>query len=429
MANNHHSESFDDAFPTDEERRERMHQTFWSTLGTLYQWRRFILIVVGVVAVLAVIITLMMDNVFRAQSRVLLPARSSGGLLSAAIVDNLPAAAKSFIGGGGGDYTRYLSVLTSRNMYERVVERFDLIEVYETQESETAQADAMSMLADNTEFLVDTEFEHLTVAVKDTDPERAAAIANYYVDQLTLINAELSAQSATQFRKFVEQRHDETAAKLDSVHYALRDFQQKYGVMELEKQGEQFLSFTAELRIAAAQAQLQYETLLSQYGPENSAVKAMQQQAASANRTYEQALRGAESLMPVSKENLPQVSLEYIELERERMIQSTLLQYIRPVLEDARFDEERQVEAVQVVDEAVPPVIKYGPRRSIICIAAVLSAFILAVLFVLVYTWWRRNYAYYAHRLREAADRAEAADHNGTLPASERAPSESITTA
>jgi len=84
---------------------------------------------------------------------------------------------------------------------------------------------------------------------------------------------------------------------------------------------------------------------------------------------------------------------------------------------------------VQVVDEAVPPVIKYGPRRSIICIAAVLSAFILAVLFVLVYTWWRRNYAYYAHRLREAADHAEAADHSASLPPSERTSSKPFTTA
>ncbi|HMB90773.1 MAG TPA: hypothetical protein VKP65_07995, partial [Rhodothermales bacterium] len=346
MANNHQDKSFEEAFPTDEERRERMQQSVWSTLGTLYQWRRFISIVVGVVAVLAVIITLMMDNVFRAQARVLLPASGGGGLLSSAIVENLPAAAQSFIGGSGGDYTRYLSVLTSRTMYERVVERFDLIQVYETHESETAEADAVSMLADNTEFLVDTEFEHLTIAVKDTDPERAAAMTNYYVDQLTLLNAQLSAQSATQFRKYVEQRHDETLARLDSVLLALRDFQQKYGVMELQAQGELFLEFTAELRIEAARAELQYETLLSQYGPDNSLVKAARQTATSANRTYQRALSGGESLMPVAKENLPQVSLEYIELERERMIQQTLLEYIRPALEEARFEEERQVEAV-----------------------------------------------------------------------------------
>jgi capsule polysaccharide export protein KpsE/RkpR len=281
---------------------------------------------------------------------------------------------------------------------------------------------AMSMLADNTEFLVDDEYEHLTIAVNDTDPERAAAIANYYVEELTKLNSELSALSASKFRQYVEQRHDETLARLDSVNRAFRDFQQKYGVMELQTQGEAFLTFTAELRLAVAEAELQYETLLSQYGPDNSTVQAARQQAASARRTYQQALGGAESLMPVSKDNLPAVSLEYIDLERERLIQAKLLEYIRPVLEEARFDEERQVEAVQVVDQAVPPTLKYAPKRSIICIAAVLSAFILSVLFVLVYTWWRRNYAYYAHRLREAADRAEAKDRNGPPPASEPTP-------
>ena len=43
-----------------------------------------------------------------------------------------------------------------------------------------------------------------------------------------------------------------------------------------------------------------------------------------------------------------------------------------------------------------------APKRSIICIVATLSAFLLAALFALVMTWWRRNHASFAHRLQRA---------------------------
>jgi hypothetical protein len=61
------------------------------------------------------------------------------------------------------------------------------------------------------------------------------------------------------------------------------------------------------------------------------------------------------------------------------------------------------VEAVQVVDAAVPPDKKAKPRRSIICITMTISAFVLAILFVLVYDWWQRKHGYFARRLRASA--------------------------
>ncbi len=415
MSNNH--ERFPDPYATDAARRDRAERTLWTTLGTLYRWRRFILGVTGVVALLAVVITLLTANWYRAETRLLLPARSGTGLVSAAFLDNLPSAAKSFLGGSGGDYARYLTVLTSRTLYENVVDSFNLVQVYETAESQTPRQDALRTLADNVEFLIDDEYEFLSVAVNDTDRQRAADMANYFVAQLNDINAQLSSQSARGFRLFVEDRYNKTVAELDSVLLAVRVFQEKYGVLDLPKQGEQFFEYLATLRLAAIEAEGQYETLLSQFGPQNSMVQAAREAARAANGKYQAALAGRERLLPVPKDELPQVSLTYLELERERLILATLLEYIRPVLEEARFDEERKVEAVQVVDAAVPPARKAGPKRSLICIAATLSAFLLAVLFVLVYTWWQRNHAYFAHRLQEAA--GEAAPTPSDPPASE----------
>ena len=411
------SDYFPDPFPTDEVRHERAERTLWTTLGTLYRWRRFIMIVTGTAAVLAVVISLLLANWYRADTRLLLPPRTGTGLLSAAFMSNLPTAARSLLGGPSGDYFRYLSILSSRSVYESVVDTFDLVTVYELEEAEAPRYEAVEFLASNTEFLIDDEYEFLTVSVYDTDPERAAAMANYFIAQLSERNSRLAAQSARQFRIYVESRYDETVTALDSVQYAIQRFQERYGVLDLQQQGEQFFEFVADLRQEVLAQEAQYQMMLSQLGPENSQVQAMANAVAAANRKYQEALAGQERLLPVAKDLLPTVASEYITLERERVILATLLEYIRPVLEEARFDEGRQVEALQVIDRAVPPVEKARPRRSVICVAATLSAFLLAVLFVLVYTWWQRNHAYFAYRLRTAAD-----DAPGEAPAAPRPP-------
>ena len=122
-----------------------------------------------------------------------------------------------------------------------------------------------------------------------------------------------------------------------------------------------------------------------------------------ANDRYEEALNGSEAVLPVSREAAPEMVKKYLNLTMERTIQERILELVAPMLEQARFEEERISQAVQVVDSAVAPVEKFKPKRSIICIAATLSAFILAVLFALLMDWWNRRHAYFAERLREAS--------------------------
>ena len=387
---------------TEAERKARTDETIWSTLGTLWRYRKVIAGVTGGVAVLSVVISLLLPNWYLASARLLLPAQSGSGLLAGALSE-LPSAAQSLLGGATGDYARYLAILSSRGVAEEAVEEFDLTTVYETDESETPVADAIEILRGNTEFVIDEEYEYLSVEVLDKDPQLAADLANFYVAELTRRNAALSSQSAANFRRFIEERYEETEAKLDSVLNRLRGLQEEYGVMDLTTQGEVFYESLAELRLQIIQAEAEYQRLLGAYGPDNSLVRQARQSLASARRSYQQALQGGEQLMPVAQDSLPTVTRRFYELEQERLILSELIKYTRPVLEEARFDEQRQVEAVQVVDAAVPPEKKAKPKRSIICITMTISAFLLSILFVLVYDWWRRNHSYFAHRLKASA--------------------------
>ncbi|MDG1753601.1 MAG: GNVR domain-containing protein [Rhodothermales bacterium] len=376
--------------------------TWWHMLGVLFRWRRFIIIVTGVMAVVSVVISLMLPVWYKASSRLLLP-NSGGSGIASALLGDLSSAAESLLGGGGGDYVRYMAILHSRAVKEQIVERFDLINVYDLAEEEFASEEALSALADNIEFVIDDEYDFMSIEVFDQDAQRAADISNYFIELLDEENNRLTRQTAGNFRAFVESRYDlaeeERGAMLDS----LASFQRKYGVIDLEAQTEAYFSQLAELRASTLQYEIQLNGMRAQFGEGNQQVKNMQSMVEAANQSFQDALDGREMVMPVSQEEAPEMVRQFLNLTMERTIQERILELVAPMLEQARFEEERQSETLQVVDAAVAPFEKAKPKRMIIVIGATLSAFILALVFVLLLDWWKRNSPRFASRIREAS--------------------------
>lgn len=387
-------------------RKEKMQSALWDMAGTLYAWRRFVIGGTIFFAIVSIVISLLLPKWYHAETRLLSPESSGTNPLSAALSSNLSAAASAFLGGSGGDYFRYISILTSRSMYEAVVDEFNLVEVYETQESRDPRGAAVEVLASNASFPIDNEYEFLSISVLDPLPQRAADIANFFAQELNRRNQELASQDAANYRTFVQERYQEAIITLDSLKEATQKFQEEFGVFDLETQATGFLEQVAAIRAEAMTLEIDYAALKAQYGSENPRVKATRDAYEAANRKSNDVLKGREDILPVSQEQFPEVFRAFVELEQEILIQKSILEIIAPMFEQARFQEERQFQAVQVVDIAIPPTRKAKPKRSTIVIASTLSAFILLVFFVLAFTWWQRNHANFLGRLRDAAARA-----------------------
>lgn len=375
------------------------HDRLWSAFGVVYRRRRFIAGVTAGAAVLAVGISLLLPNWYAASVRVLAP-ESGGGGLTSAVMRNLPSAASMLLGGPSGDYARYLTILTSRSMFVSVVDSFDLIQVYETEGNRYPLEDALETLRSNVDFPVHEKYEYLSVVVFDKEPERAADIANFFVRRLNAVNAALTSQNAGLFRRFAESRYAEASAVLDSVLDARQDFQREYGVFDLPTQTMAFFEQVGMLRAKAVEGEIQYNALRAQLGDDNAQVRSMRELVTAANQQYQQALQGQEQVLPVPQERMSAVMREYIGMEREILIQSAIIEVIVPILEQARFNEEQEVQAVQVVDPAVPPAKKAKPSRSLIVIVTTISIFFVAIIFVLALDWWQRSHRKFAQRLQ-----------------------------
>lgn len=386
---------------SDTERRIAAQSAFWTSAATLHRRRWLIVGTTALTALVATVLTLMMPPWYQATTRVMPPEGGASGGLSSLIGDLSPVAS-SLLGGGGGDYSRYLAILNSRSLQEAVVERFDLVRLYEMEAKPNPRELTIGRLRKNTVIEVDMETDALTVSVLDQDPERAAQMANFFVEELNRRNEALALEGAGRFRQYIETRYREIEFAMDSAQTAMTVFQQRNGIVEIPTMVEGMISAAAEQQGTIARLEVQYEALMSELGPENPQVVAARRGLETARRSQSDLLGGREAVMPVAMAQLPTLAGQYARLYQELVIQKTLMEEARPLLEQARFDEERERVAVQVLDPAITPERKAKPRRALLVLGAAASALSVSMLLVLVFEAFRRRRHAFASALAAA---------------------------
>ena len=123
----------------------------------------------------------------------------------------------------------YVGILESRVVTDAIIDRFDLVKVYE---KGPLRFKARRKLQNNTKIKISEE-GILYITVEDADPNRAAAMANAYVEELDRLNKKLSAGQTTSKRVFLETR--------------LRDMEANLGRQDIPTREEQIQEMLYEL--------------------------------------------------------------------------------------------------------------------------------------------------------------------------------------
>lgn len=359
-------------------------RALWYAVGIGLRFRRLLIVVTVLAAVASVGISLMMPKWYQAETRVVLPPRDGTNLLAS--LGSAASAARSLLGAGGNDFSRYLSILSSRSLREALADSFRLTEVYELTDHPWPREATLKMLGEQTDLVVDKEFGFLSIRVMDRDPERAAAMANFYVNELAARHQALVARGASNTRTYVEARYAESMARRDSILIELESFQRRYGVFDLEAQTRAYFEQLGAMRVSAVQAEVQLEALRNQFGDQNPQVIALDNIVRAANTQFNAALAGREAVLPVPRQEAPAMVRMYADLMLERMLQERILELVAPLREQARFEQQRVQEPVQIVDYAVAPERKAKPKRAFIVVAATVSAPVLTYVLLLLFS-------------------------------------------
>jgi len=308
-----------------------------------------------------------------------LPPQQSQSSVAASAMASLGSLA-NLAGGAGGLRTpadQYVAFLQSATVSDRIIDHFNLMQVYDAE----LRVDARSALGRHVRASVGKKDGLITVEVDDSTPQRAADIANRYVDELRRMTGTLAVTEAQQRRLFFEQQLTQTQKKLVQAQQAMQSSGVSEGALKAEPRAaaEGYARLKAEL--TAAEVRLQ--TLRGSLADPTSEVQ--QQLAVVA------ALRG--QLGKLEQNTDVQRGPDYITKYREFKYQETLFELYARQYELARVDESREGSVIQVVDPATPPERKSKPKRSIIALVATLLTALALTTTVLVRHAWRRSAA------------------------------------
>ncbi len=335
-------------------------------------------VIIGVpfaVAIITAICTLFMPNIYTAKAMILPSDENGGGMVSAmmAQVGGLAALA----GGNLGGTTKtdlYVTMMKSETIVSPIVDRFKLMELYNVK----FHANAYKTLDDNSDITVGKKDGVITIAVSDKDPERAAAIANAYVDELEKLTAKLNMTSAGANRVFLEERLTKAKADLAAAEDKLKSFQTKNKAVAVDDQAKATLEGVAQLRARLVAQEVQMATMQRQFTNDSQEVKSAQSALASLRGQIAR-LEGSgfEGSMPGVRA-MPQLGQEYMRLMREFKIQETLVELLTKQYEMTKLNEAKDVAPFQVLQQAKAPELKSKPKRALIVImAAFVSCFLM----------------------------------------------------
>jgi tyrosine-protein kinase Etk/Wzc len=293
--------------------------------------------------------------------------------------------------GRNTELDRYMAILHSGRVLGAVIKEFDLVNVYEITQYPGERT--VKKLLENVEITVEDE-GYITISVYDEDPQRAAAMANFFVESLNRTNTEMKVLNAKGNREFIQNRYDENLIDLTAAEDSLKEFQKRFGIVAMPEQVEESIKATSEMAARAAMLEVELATLRRTQSSEHPLVRAAEIEIQELRRKLDQITQGTglkdgemKLLIPFAK--VPDLGAEYLRRFRDVETQYRILQFLTPLYEQAKVEENRSTPSVLVLDRAYPAERKSRPKRMLIVLGAFFVALISSIAIVAIREKWR----------------------------------------
>ncbi|MCD6334618.1 MAG: hypothetical protein J7M27_04725 [Candidatus Latescibacteria bacterium] len=327
-----------------------------------------------IVCIVAGAISLLLPEWYASTAVILPPKEEKEQFGLTAILSEIPIP-KLRLGEKGTPADIFIGILKSRNVAERMVDQFDLMQVYGVQLRE----EALRTLAKLTE-VGKTDEGMISVRVLDRTPERCAEMANAYIAYLDEMNQEIGARWEADRKAFAEEQYIKARKGLEIAQDSLQTFQKRHQIISVENQAEVVIRAAAELETEIMGLQLQLKSLeassLSRSHPEVAFVKKRIEIRENQLRSLKTGRGGSDGgsgfFLPL--DDIPQLQMEFLRYQMDMQVQAALVQFLRQRVEEKQMEAAKSIPTISVVDVAVPPEIRDSPnRRMIVSISGLFS--------------------------------------------------------
>jgi tyrosine-protein kinase Etk/Wzc len=312
-------------------------------------------------ALLTAGITLLMPNIYTATTLILATEEDKAGM--GAMMAQLGGLASIATGGSLGGPTKtelYVSMLKSETVRDTIIDRFKLLDVYKAK----FRADVYKDLNSKAMISAGKKDGIITIAVSDKDPQRAAEMANSYVEELGKIAAGLSMSGAGKNRLFLEERLATAKTELARAGDDLKAFQAKNKMLNVTEQAKASIEGVALLKGQLAVQEVQLAAMQRQYTEASQEVKRARVAIENLRGQIARLEGGGGNSSIPSVGSIPQLGQDYLRLMRDAKIQETMVELLTKQYEMARFTESKDLSPFQVLQKAKVPERKSKPARA-----------------------------------------------------------------
>ncbi|MET3130527.1 tyrosine-protein kinase Etk/Wzc [Oxalobacteraceae bacterium GrIS 1.11] len=329
-------------------------------------------------AVCAALLSFLMPNVYKANTRILPPQQAQSG--AAALMAQLGGVAGAAAGAAGvkNPNDLYMGMLKSRTIADKLVVRFDLKKVYGRELLEPTRKD----LDNNTTFTSGKD-GLINIEVEDEDRKRAVDLADAYADELLKLTKVLAVTEAAQRRLFFENQLQLTKDNLARAEATLKEALDAHGVISVDSQSRAIVETVARLRAQIAAKDIQLNAMRAFVTNNNQDYKRVEQELLSMRAELSRQENGNPESSGQKSDAGDQEGLKNIKVLRDVKYYQMLYEMLSKQYEIARLDESKDASIIQVLDKAQLPERKFKPRRTVITVMSALLVLAFTVLWVL----------------------------------------------
>lgn len=263
----------------------------------------------------------------------------------------------------------YVEILKSRSAAEYVVRKHNLIEYFDKDNEYEAANELSDRLIINInkegiiQVSVNVKTNFIPMFFDNTDSVKvfSSVLTNSFIEALDKINREKLSSKAKKAREYIETELLKTRSSLDSVEIALMTFQERNKAVALPEQVSAAIDAAAKIKSEIMKTEMEIGLMKSNLKEGSRELQLLNKKLEQLREQYNKMELGSQDYLIAFKE-VPELGRELATLLREVKIQNEVYMLLQQEYYKEKIQENRDLPTVDVLDEAIPPLKKSGPK-------------------------------------------------------------------
>lgn len=325
-----------------------------------------------IISVIAIVISLVLPQWYAGTAQVIRPQSQVLDMSS------IQMQTMDIFGVADAPTNRYLSILNSRLLKEKVCKKYDLMEAYDQKFMDKA----VQRFEENYYKIELGDESQIKITVFDRDQERVADMANYVVFLLDSINTNLSTEFGGKEKEFIGGQLDNILDSLAILENELVNYMDDKNVVSVGDQIRTEVEYATDLKYQLMIKETELK-ILKQTNENQLLIDAQELEINELKKQYNKLFAKSSELF-IDLTEAPNISMFIRRIERKINYYNQVLLFIGPLYEQAKITEAKFVPTFEVLDYAHRPDRKARPKRVIMVVASFVFAMLTSSVYVLL---------------------------------------------